>query len=41
MNEPTGSDATKRNQAQLVYKTRNFTVLTWREAAGDQWIVSP
>ncbi|AJD68373.1 hypothetical protein J155_01924 [Xanthomonas citri pv. citri] len=41
LNEPTGSDATKRNQAQLVYKTRNFTVLTWREAAGDQWIVSP
>ncbi|WP_244952539.1 hypothetical protein [Xanthomonas maliensis] len=39
--ESTTSDAGQRNAAQLVYKTRNFTVLTRRAATGDQWIVSP
>ncbi|QJD70003.1 hypothetical protein HG421_07165 [Xanthomonas campestris pv. badrii] len=34
-------DAIQRSQARLVYKTKNFTVLTRREAIGDQWIVSP
>ncbi|WP_372362834.1 hypothetical protein ACCQ10_08990 [Xanthomonas sp. NCPPB 1325] len=41
VSEPTTSDAARRNQAQLVYKTRNFIVLTRREANGDQWFVSP
>ncbi|WP_374153112.1 hypothetical protein [Xanthomonas dyei] len=35
------ADAIYRDQARLVYKTKNFTVLTRRQAAGQQWIVSP
>ena len=40
-NDPTTLNVTQRDQARLVYQTRNFKVLTRREAAGDQWIVSP
>ncbi|CAD1791176.1 hypothetical protein XSP_001878 [Xanthomonas euroxanthea] len=40
-NDPATLDVTQRDQARLVYQTRNFKVLTRREAAGDQWIVSP
>lgn len=41
LSQLTANDAAQLNQAQLVYKTRNFTVLTRRGATGDQWIVSP
>lgn len=40
-NDPATLTANQLNQARLVYKTKNFTVLTRREAAGDQWLISP
>ncbi|WP_102254132.1 hypothetical protein [Xanthomonas arboricola] len=40
-NNPPMFDSTQRDQARLVYKTKNFTVFNWREAAGEHWIVSP
>ncbi|WP_205391675.1 hypothetical protein [Xanthomonas hydrangeae] len=40
-NDPATPDAIQRDQARLVYKTKNFTVLARREATGDRWIVSP
>ncbi|NHF68145.1 hypothetical protein [Xanthomonas hortorum] len=40
-NDPATLDVIQRDQARLVYKTKNFTVLARREATGDRWIVSP
>lgn len=40
-NDSATFDASQSDQARLVYKTNNFTVLTRNEATGDQWIVSP
>ncbi|NYI19305.1 hypothetical protein FHR53_003192 [Xanthomonas arboricola] len=40
-NDAATLDAIQHDQARLVYKTKNFTVLTRRGATGEQWIVSP